>query len=93
VDVPRLASLAGATRVRRATPDEARAATGYAVGGTPPFGYLERVPAFLDRDLLAHEEIWAAAGTPDSVFRTTPAELRRASLAQVADLKETPPVG
>jgi prolyl-tRNA editing enzyme YbaK/EbsC (Cys-tRNA(Pro) deacylase) len=88
VDTSRLASLAGARRVRRANPEEARAATGFAVGGTPPFGHPERVRTFLDRDLLAFDEIWAAAGTPDSVFRTTTAELVRAAEAEVADLRE-----
>lgn len=89
VDTARLAELAGAADARRASPEEARAATGYAVGGTPPFGHPERVRTFIDRDLLLHEEVWAAAGTPDSVFRTTPAELRRTCLGEVADLKET----
>jgi prolyl-tRNA editing enzyme YbaK/EbsC (Cys-tRNA(Pro) deacylase) len=89
VDTGRLAALAGAGSVRRATPEEARAATGFAVGGTPPFGHPTRVPAFLDRDLLGYEEVWAAAGTPDAVFRTTPVELERVALAKVADFKET----
>jgi prolyl-tRNA editing enzyme YbaK/EbsC (Cys-tRNA(Pro) deacylase) len=93
VDVVRLAELAGASDARRAKPEEARAATGFAVGGTPPFGHAERVRTFLDRDLLAFEEIWAAAGTPDSVFRTTPEELRRTAVAEVVDLKETPSGG
>jgi prolyl-tRNA editing enzyme YbaK/EbsC (Cys-tRNA(Pro) deacylase) len=93
VDVRRLAQLVGATEVRRASPEEARAATGFAVGGTPPFGHPERIRAFLDRDLLAHEEVWAACGTPDSVFRTTPGELQRTALAEVADVKETAPSG
>ena len=88
VDVARLAQLAGDGPVRRASPEEARAATGFAVGGTPPFGHPARVPTFLDRDLQAYEEVWAAAGTPDSVFRTTAAELRRTALAEVADFKE-----
>jgi Cys-tRNA(Pro) deacylase len=93
VDVERLAEIAGVRDVRRATPEEARSATGFAVGGTPPFGHPERVRTFLDRDLLAFEEIWAAAGTSDAVFRTTPDELRRTSHAEVADLKETPAGG
>ena len=87
VDTAKLASLAGATHVRRATPEEARSATGFAVGGTPPFGHPERLPTFLDEDLPRQDEIWAAAGTPDAVFRTTPSELGRAAAAQVADLK------
>lgn len=89
VDPERLAALVGAEGARRATPEEARAATGYAVGGTPPFGHPERVRAFLDHDLLGYEEVWAAAGTPDAVFRTTPTELQRAADALVADFRET----
>lgn len=89
VDTTRLAALVGASEARRASPEEARGATGFAVGGTPPFGHPERVRTFLDRDLLAYDEVWAAAGTPDSVFRTSPDELRRTARAEVADLKET----
>lgn len=89
VDTARLAALAGAAEARRANPEEARAATGFAVGGTPPFGHPEPLQAFLDRDLLAFEEVWAAAGTPDSVFRTTPEELRRTTRAEVADFRES----
>jgi prolyl-tRNA editing enzyme YbaK/EbsC (Cys-tRNA(Pro) deacylase) len=89
VDTARLASLAGAAEVRRASPDEVRAATGFAIGGTPPFGHPEPVRTFLDRDLLVHQEIWAAAGTPDSVFRTTPGELVATAGAEVADLRES----
>ena len=89
VDVDRLAGLTGGRDVRPATPDEARIATGFAVGGTPPFGHPERVRTFIDRDLLAFDEVWAAAGSPDSVFATTPGELRRTALAEVVDLKES----
>ena len=88
VDTTRLARLLDADQVRRATPEEARSATGFAVGGTPPFGFPGPVRAFLDRDLLAHAEVWAAAGTPDSVFRTTPEELLRTTGAEVVDVKE-----
>lgn len=93
VDPYLLAGLVGAREARRATPEEARAATGYAVGGTPPFGHPEPVPAFLDPALLGYDEVWAAAGTPDSVFRITPEELRRSSDALVAEFRETPPPG
>ena len=88
VDTDRLASIAGARSVRRANPEEARAATGFAVGGTPPFGHPDPVRTFLDRDLLAHDEVWAAAGTPDAVFRTDPGELERVTSAEIADFKE-----
>ena len=72
--------------MRRASPEEARRATGFAVGGTPPFGHPAPVPTFVDPDLLRHGQIWAAAGTPDSVFPLTPAQLVEGSGGTVADL-------
>lgn len=86
VDEAKLAAAAGASAVRRATPDEARSATGFAVGGTPPFGHDTHVRTFCDEDLLVHDKVWAAAGTPDSVFPLTPAELVRLSGATVIEL-------
>ncbi|MGQ0671072.1 MAG: YbaK/EbsC family protein [Actinomycetota bacterium] len=89
VDPTRLAALLGATEIRQATPEEARAATGFAVGGTPPFGHPGTVRSLLDEDLLGYEEVWAAAGTPDSVFPLAPEELRRAAGATPAAFTET----
>ena len=88
-DVERLAALAGVTGVRRATAEEARTATGFAVGGTPPFGHPAPVRAFCDENLLQHEVVWAAAGTPDSVFPLTPDDLVRWSEAEVAGFGES----
>jgi prolyl-tRNA editing enzyme YbaK/EbsC (Cys-tRNA(Pro) deacylase) len=87
-DLERLAKLVGGVAVRRADAEEARAATGFGIGGTPPFGFSGRVRVFMDADLLRYDEIWAAAGTPDAVFRTTPEELRTAARAEVAEFKE-----
>lgn len=84
VDESRLAVLAAASGVRRATPEEARTATGFAVGGTPPFGHPAPIVTFCDEDLLSFEEVWAAAGTPDSVFPLTPDQLLRLTGAEVA---------
>ena len=84
VDEGRLAAAAGAGSARRATPEEARAATGFAVGGTPPFGSPEPVRTFVDETLLAFEEVWAAAGTSDSVFPLSPDALVGASGGTVA---------
>ncbi|MGZ6545300.1 MAG: YbaK/EbsC family protein, partial [Actinomycetota bacterium] len=56
------------------------------VGGTPPFGHPTRLAAVIDRDLLGWDEIWAAAGTPDSVFALVPADLLRVSGASPADV-------
>jgi prolyl-tRNA editing enzyme YbaK/EbsC (Cys-tRNA(Pro) deacylase) len=84
VDESKLTEVLEVTSVRRATPEEARAATGFAVGGTPPFGHPEPLTCLVDPDLLDWDEIWAAAGTPDSVFRLTPTELLRATGAAPA---------
>jgi prolyl-tRNA editing enzyme YbaK/EbsC (Cys-tRNA(Pro) deacylase) len=87
-DVRKLAAAVGAAEVRRADADEARAATGFAIGGTPPFGFPGPVRVLMDRDLLAFGEVWAAAGTPDAVFRIAPDALREAAGAEVVDLRE-----
>ena len=89
VDAARLASLAGAETARRATPEEARAATGFAVGGTPPFNNEpRRLPTFIDPTLLGFDVVWAAAGTPDAVFPITPEELVRVTRGTVAAFTE-----
>ncbi len=88
VDEVKLSAVLGARDVRRATPEEARAATGFAVGGTPPLGYPQRLTAVVDPDLLAWPEVWAAAGTPDAVFPLTPADLQRVTGAASASFAE-----
>jgi prolyl-tRNA editing enzyme YbaK/EbsC (Cys-tRNA(Pro) deacylase) len=87
-DPDRLAAILGAGEVRRASADEAREATGFAIGGTPPFGHPQPLRVLIDRDLLAHEVLWAAAGTPDSVFPIVPDDLVRSSGGSPADFKE-----
>jgi prolyl-tRNA editing enzyme YbaK/EbsC (Cys-tRNA(Pro) deacylase) len=87
-DTHRLSALLGEVSVRQADAEEARAATGYAIGGTPPFGHPRPLRVLCDRDLLAYDEVWAAAGTPRAVFPISPQELIRASAAEPVDLKE-----
>jgi prolyl-tRNA editing enzyme YbaK/EbsC (Cys-tRNA(Pro) deacylase) len=87
-DPERLAALLGVGEVRRATADEAREATGFAIGGTPPFGHPRPLRVLVDRDLLGHDFLWAAAGTPDSVFPIDPNKLLDASGGEIADFKE-----
>ena len=89
LDETRLAAVAGEP-VTKADAQTARAATGYAIGGVPPFGHATEVPVFMDRDLLGHGVVWAAAGRPDSVFEISPGRLRELSEAVVADLKVQP---
>jgi prolyl-tRNA editing enzyme YbaK/EbsC (Cys-tRNA(Pro) deacylase) len=86
LDEVRLADVAGRP-VNKADAEAVRLATGYAIGGVPPFGHAGEVPVFMDRDLLGHQIVWAAAGRPDSVFEIAPERLRELSHAVVADLK------
>jgi prolyl-tRNA editing enzyme YbaK/EbsC (Cys-tRNA(Pro) deacylase) len=86
LDPDRLATATGAATVRRATGDEARAATGYAIGGVPPFGHDGELAVLVDRGLLAHDEVWAAAGLPDAVFPISPDDLVRVSGGRIEDL-------
>ena len=88
-DTARLAAALGVAEVRRASPEEARDATGFAIGGTPPFGYPGPVRVLLDRDLLGFDVLWAAAGTPQAVFPIGPDDLLRTSGAEPADFKES----
>ena len=91
LDPAKLASVVGAEEVRRADGDEARSATGVAIGGVPPFGHIRPVAVVVDRDLLAHDRVWAAAGLPDAVFAIQPDALVSVSGGRVADLAERPP--
>jgi len=79
----------GGSTARRANADEARAATGYAVGGVPPFGHAIKLPCVVDDALLGHEVVWAAAGTPTHVFASEPHALVAATNAQVATIRVT----
>ena len=86
VDPARLASALNAVEVRRADGDEARIATGFAIGGVPPFGHTGQVTVVVDRDLMRHDRLWAAAGLPDAVFPIMPGDLLRVSGGSVVDL-------
>jgi prolyl-tRNA editing enzyme YbaK/EbsC (Cys-tRNA(Pro) deacylase) len=78
-----LAAALGVDELRKATADEARSATGYAIGGTPPVGHDTELPVVCDVDLTELAEVWAAAGTPSTVFPLTPDQLLRATAARV----------
>jgi|SRR5690606_29566335 len=73
--------------VRQATAQEAKEATGYAIGGVPPLGHRQALPIFIDPTLLQYERVWAAAGHPTTVFPIDPHELVAATGGSVIDLK------
>lgn len=87
LDEAALAAAAGG-QVGRADAATVREATGYAIGGVPPFGHDTELPVYCDRDLLQHSTVWAAAGRPDTVFEITPQRLVELSRATVADLRK-----
>jgi Cys-tRNA(Pro) deacylase len=89
LDTKKLAVLLGVgrKRIRRADAAIVKASTGYSIGGVPPFGHISQMTVFVDAELMQFDEIWAAAGTPNSVFPLAPATLVAASTGQVADLK------
>jgi prolyl-tRNA editing enzyme YbaK/EbsC (Cys-tRNA(Pro) deacylase) len=90
VDEAKLKGAIGAAGVRRATADEAKSATGYAIGGVPPFGHEGEIRVVIDDGLLEFTTVWAAAGLPDAVFPITPAALVRLSRGTVVDVAHDP---
>ncbi|SCK10305.1 YbaK/EbsC family protein [Streptomyces sp. WMMB 322] len=88
VDVALVRVELDARTVSRAGADLVRRATGYAIGGVPPFGHVSRMRVLADRGLLAHGTVWAAAGTPHTVFALAPGELIAHARGSVVDVRE-----
>jgi prolyl-tRNA editing enzyme YbaK/EbsC (Cys-tRNA(Pro) deacylase) len=88
VSVKRLEDLLRAKSVRRATADEAKAHTGFPIGGVPPFAHGLEVIA--DQTLDRFEKVWAAAGLPDAVFEIGVGDLKRLSAARSASIAAIP---
>jgi prolyl-tRNA editing enzyme YbaK/EbsC (Cys-tRNA(Pro) deacylase) len=86
VDVGLLAAVLTEPGMRRATADEARELTGFAIGGIPPIGHSQTLRTLMDPDLGRYELVWAAAGTPNAVFGVSPATLRALSNAIVTPI-------
>jgi prolyl-tRNA editing enzyme YbaK/EbsC (Cys-tRNA(Pro) deacylase) len=86
VDEAKLIAALRVAAVRRATADEAKNATGFAIGGVPPFAHGADLRVVIDDGLLAFDTVWAAAGLPDAVFPIAPADLVRLAHGMVADV-------
>lgn len=91
-DVKKIQQVLGANEVKRANADDVRAATGFAIGGVPPIGHVQPMRSIIDRDLWQYPILWAAAGTPNSVFRTVPADLERMTGGEIAAIAEQGPI-
>lgn len=86
LDEAKLAVAAGASSTGRASAEQVREATGYPVGGVPPFAHSSSLRTFVDEDLLRFDVVWAAAGTPHLNFPMAPDAIVRLSGGTVADL-------
>jgi len=91
VDTSRVATLVGAASVRRAPADLVRTATGFPIGGVAPLGHPRPLRTLVDVALADYERIWAAAGTPHTVFPTTYADLLRLTIGTPAQVAAAPP--
>ncbi len=71
----------------KADADFVREHTGFAIGGVPPLGHPRALRTFIDEDLLRFDTIWAAAGTPNAVFKLTPDELQKITNGEIISVK------
>ena len=88
VDVELVRAELGSESVGRASAETVRRATGFAIGGVPPFGHATAMRVLADRGLLDHETVWAAAGTPHTVFALAPSALVEYAGGRLADVRE-----
>src|SRR5687768_15854828 len=86
VDEKRISEYAG-EMIARADPDFVRAVTGFAIGGVPPVGHLQKVETYLDEDFLQYKTIWAAAGNPNAIFELPTETLQKITDAKVLRVK------
>jgi Cys-tRNA(Pro) deacylase len=87
LDEKKLAQAAGGLKCSRVDADAVREATGFPIGGVPPFGHAKQLRVFVDQDLLQYDEVWAAAGTWNDNFGANPNDIVRVAGGVVADLK------
>lgn len=86
LDTTALAAAAGGSRVSRAPLDVVRDVTGFVAGGTPPFGHSTALRVFADSRLRRSDQVWAGAGTPQTVFSISISDLDRVSKPVWADI-------
>ena len=86
VDETRIREYVGEP-IGRADADFVRAATGFAIGGVPPFGHIQKIETYLDEDFLQYDTIWAAAGTPNAIFETKTSDLQKMTDAKTVKVK------
>jgi Cys-tRNA(Pro) deacylase len=86
VDEKRISEYAGEP-INRADADFVRAVTGFAIGGVPPIGHIQKMETYIDEDFLQYPTIWAAAGTPNAIFELKTTDLQRMTNGTIASVK------
>jgi prolyl-tRNA editing enzyme YbaK/EbsC (Cys-tRNA(Pro) deacylase) len=86
VDEKRISEYAGEA-IGRAEADFVRAVTGFAIGGVPPVGHIQKMETYIDEDFLAYPTIWAAAGTPNAIFELKTEDLQNMTGGRVVRVK------
>ena len=86
VDEKRISEYAGEA-IGRADADFVRTVTGFAIGGVPPVGHLQKMETYLDEDFLHYPTIWAAAGTPNAIFELQAEDLQKMTGGKVVMVK------
>jgi len=86
VDEAKVSQILGSP-IHRADAGFVKSATGFSIGGVPPVGHAKRPFVLLDQDLEGFTQIWAAAGTPNAVFKLTPNELKQLTGGVYCDIK------
>ena len=86
VDEKRISEYAGEA-IGRADADFVRTVTGFAIGGVPPLGHLQKMETYIDEDFLQYPTVWAAAGTPNAIFELKTEDLQKMTHGKVAQVK------
>jgi len=86
VDEKRIRGYAGED-IGKADADFVRAVTGFAIGGVPPVGHVQKIETYMDEDFLQYDVVWAAAGTPKAIFELTTSDLQKMTDAKVVQVK------
>ena len=71
----------------KADADFVKEKTGFAIGGVPPWGHKNKIITYIDEDLKKYPEIWASAGKPNAVFKTSFEELVKKTKGEIIDMK------
>lgn len=86
VDEKRISGYAG-EHISRADADFVRAVTGFAIGGVPPLGHIQKMETYIDEDFLHYPTIWAAAGTPNAIFELKTEDLQKMTNGNIVQVK------